>query len=363
MDKEIVRGLAIEPLRIPETLDAEDAADFLAMVRIGNDAWRRASGTDLHDDEPAEMLIRTRETPYRATYGIVARVDGEVVGAGRVEVDKTTSDSAEIDVTLDEAHEDGEASDALMAEVERIAREHGRTILQSWTIHRPDPVDDRLVPPTGAGWIPQDDPATRRMLRSGYRLGQVERNSVFELHGSFEATDRLLAEALATAGPDYRPVWWAGPTPPEYADGYAAAIARMYSDTPNGELTSEQAMWDADRVFERDGRFAEAGTLIGVTLVIHEPTGRVAAFNELTIGPDHTRPTSQWGTLVMPEHRGHRLGSIVKCVGLKKWHELVPESPRVSTFNAEENRYMLDVNEKVGFTPAAYAGAWQRLLP
>ncbi|WP_345750513.1 GNAT family N-acetyltransferase [Microbacterium rhizophilus] len=362
MGQETLMDIRIEPLAIPASLDAPDAADFLAMVRIGNEAWRRASGTDLHDDEAAEMLVRWRETPYRVTHGAVARVDGEIVGAVRVEFDKTTRDSAEIDVTLVEEHETGAASDALMAEIDRIARAHGRTILQSWTIHRPDPVEDRLVPPTGVGWIPSQDAATRRMLAAGYRLGQVERNSVFELAGSYDATDRLLDEALATAGPDYRTAWWAGPTPPEYADGYAAAIARMYSDPPTGDMASEQAAWDAARVFERDERFAEAGTLIGVTLVIHTPSGRVAAFNELTIGPDRTRPTSQWGTLVMPEHRGHRLGSIVKCVGLKRWHEHVPQSPRVSTFNAEENRYMLDVNEKVGFVPASYAGAWEKRL-
>ena len=356
------QDIRIEPLVIPASLDARDAGDFLEVVRIANDAWRRASGTDLHDDEPAELLVQTRETPYRLTHLAGARVAGELVGVASIEFDKTTSDSAEFDVSLVAAHEAGAVSDALMAEVERVAREHGRTVLQTWTIHRPDPVEHRLVPPTGAGWIPSEDPATRRMLAAGYRLGQVERNSVFELHGSYEATDRLLEQALAKAGPDYRAVWWAGPTPPEYAEGYAKAIGRMHSDVPTGDMVSEQAVWDAERVFEREGRFAEAGTLMGVTLVVHVPTGDVAAFNELTIGPDRSRPTSQWGTLVMPEHRGHRLGAIVKCVGLKKWHELVPESPRVSTFNAEENRYMLDVNEAVGFVPASYAGAWEKKL-
>ncbi|WP_309067172.1 GNAT family N-acetyltransferase [Microbacterium sp.] len=354
--------IRIEPLVIPASLDAPDAGDFLEAVRIANEAWRRASGTDLHDDDPAELLAQSRETPYRVTHLVGARIEGALVGVGSVEFDKTTAESAAFDVSLVAEHEQGPASDALMAEVERIAREHGRSVLQSWTIHRPDPVEHRLVPPTGAGWIPSEDAATRRMLAAGFRLGQVERNSVFELHGSYDATDSLLEQAIAKAGPDYRPVWWAGPTPPEYAAGYATAIGRMHSDVPSGDMVSELSVWDAERVFERDGRFAEAGTLMGVTLVVHEPTGEVAAFNELTIGPDRTRPTSQWGTLVMPEHRGHRLGAIVKCIGLKKWHELVPESPRVSTFNAEENRYMLDVNEAVGFVPASYAGAWEKKL-
>jgi hypothetical protein len=354
--------IQMDPIRIPQSLDAADADDFLALVRIGNEAWRRESGTDLHDDDAAELRTRLLETEYRGARCVAARVDGAIVGIGRLEFDKTTRASAEADVALVAEHADGPVADALFAEMERLARAEGRSILQAWTIHPADPVEDRLVPPTGAGWIPAEHPATRRMLRAGYALGQVERNSVFDLHGPFDAVDRLLEQALAKAGSDYRPVWWSGPTPPEYAAGYAAGIARMSSDPPAGELSTEQAAWDADRVFERDRRFREAGTLIGVTLVIHVPTGEVAAFNELTIGPDRTRPTAQWGTLVMPEHRGHRLGAIVKCIGLKRWHELVPESPLVSTFNAEENRYMLDVNEAVGFVPASYAGAWEKKL-
>ncbi|GAB3272561.1 GNAT family N-acetyltransferase [Microbacterium lacusdiani] len=353
--------IRIEPVAVPETLDAPEAAEFVALAELSNQAWRRESGTDLHDDDPRELIVRWRETPYRATRVIAARVDGEPAGMAYLELDKTTQESAEIDVSLAAEHDDGPVADALFAELERIARESGRRILQSWTIHRAEPVEDRVIPPTGAGWIPLDA-GYRRMVRNGYALGQVERNSVFDLQGSYDAVDRLLEQALAKAGPDYRAVWWSGATPPEYAAGYAAAIARMSSDVPVGELSAEQSVWDAERVFERDGRFAEAGTLMGVTLVIHEPTGEVAAFNELQIGPDRTRPTSQWGTLVMPEHRGRRLGAIVKCVGLRRWHEIVPESPCVSTFNAEENRYMLDVNEAVGFVPASYAGAWEKKL-
>jgi len=157
-------------------------------------------------------------------------------------------------------------------------------------------------------------------------------------------------------------VSWFAPTPPEFVDGYAWMKSRMVTDAPAAGLEFDEEVWDAARVARHDALYTSSGRTLHVVAAQHIATGELCAFNELVIGKDKTEASHQEDTLVLADHRGHRLGMLVKCENLIAWRDIAPDSPRVLTYNAEENRPMLDINEAIGFVPIAYEGAWKKVL-
>ncbi|SFS06692.1 Acetyltransferase (GNAT) domain-containing protein [Microbacterium sp. cf046] len=353
-------GVDFRPLTAPVSIDDADASEFIEMVRVRNRIYREIAGHDDHRIAPDELLPHYQPDEDERRLMWTIHVDGQMVG--RAGIDLPLQGDSKLAFWLVElvrdvwGHGIGTAAYELL---ERIARENGRTVLQSWAAH-PDAPGPRLAPPTGFGTIPEDH-AARFYLRHGFSLEQIERNSAFDLQGPFDGVERLLAQAVA-ASSEYRLVQWFVPTPPEFVDGYAWMKSRMATDAPAANLEFDEETWDAGRIARHDSRYTDSGRTLQVTAAQHIETGELCAFNELVIGKDHTEASHQEDTLVLKDHRGHRLGTLVKCAGLLSWRAVAPESPRVITYNAEENRPMLDINEAIGFVPIAYEGAWKKVL-
>ncbi|MGW8483959.1 GNAT family N-acetyltransferase [Microbacterium sp. NPDC055903] len=249
---------------------------------------------------------------------------------------------------------------AALAHVEEAAKEAGVRRLLVWAEHH-DGGEPSLASPTGFGSVPRDHVA-RFLLRHGYALEQVERVSALVWSS---ATATRLRELLSDAeqhAVGYRVVQWMLPTPPERVDGYAWMKHHMSTDAPDADLDMPAEVWDAERVSRHDTRYLQKGDTVLVTAAEHIATGELCAYNELAIGTDPASTTHQEDTLVLSSHRGHRLGTLVKAAGLLAWRGIRPASERVITYNAEENRPMLDINEALGFVPIGYEGAWKKDL-
>lgn len=355
-------GLDVEfrTITIPRDLEAADAGGFIEMTRVRNEVYREIEGDDDSALEPSELLPHYQPDPDETRLLWGAYVDGSLVGRVGVDIPhEEGSRSAYWLIELLREHQGRGIGRTAYTLVERAAREHHRTVLQSWAQHA-ESEGPRLAAPTGFGTIPRDR-AARFYLANGYRLEQIDRRSDLDPHAQRDTIDRLLTDAQR-ASTGYRVVQWIAPTPPEHLNGYAWMKSRMSTDAPAAGLEFDEQAWDADRVRRHDARWLDAGMTAQVTAAQHIATGELVAFNELVIGADRTRATHQEDTLVLKEHRGHRLGQLVKCAGLVAWRDIAPESPKVITYNAEENRPMLDINEAIGFRPVAYEGGWKKVL-
>lgn len=354
--------VVLRPLVVPDTLDAPDASDFIDMVRVRNAVFREISGHDDHAHPPEELLPHFRPEPYNDRLAWVIVWRGEV--CGRVVIDfplEEGSRVAFVSIEILRSAQGRGLGRAAYAVAEEAIRERGRSVIQSWIEH-PPAEGERLEAPTGFGSVPLDRSA-RFALCVGATLEQIERMSALDLTAP-GIDDRLRA---ARAGAEasaagYRVVTWSLPTPEEYVEGYARMKARMVTDAPAAGMEFDDEVWDAARVRVHEAPYLESGSTMQVTAAQHVETGELAAFNELVVGGDHRAVSHQEDTLVLAAHRGHRLGMLVKTAGLVAWRERFPDTPRVITYNAEENRFMLSVNEAIGFAPIAYEGAWKTIL-
>jgi hypothetical protein len=90
----------------------------------------------------------------------------------------------------------------------------------------------------------------------------------------------------------------------------------------------------------------------------------VVGYSDLVVPGGDLPNVYQWGTLVLREHRGHRLGLAVKARGLQELQRRIgPERTLVQTCNAEQNAAMVGINERLGFRIVEISPSFLLRLP
>ena len=361
------------PVPVPASL-----VDPEAWAIHGGAAVRRAVELDRlgHDDlasRAPEILAYLQIQTYRRNEEIVLVPDhvarptaDDVVGYGYASMPKTSNHHlAYVGAEVHPDHRRRGAGTALLAEVERIAAEDGRTVLITWAdqLGEPEPGrPDALEPPTGSGRVRASEPCTRLALSRGYALEQAERYSVLTLPVDPDLIASLHDDAAARAGRDYRLHTWVGGTPTEIVEQVAKLRTRMSTDAPTAGLAMEEDPWDADRVRTADERMVRSGMDALTTAVEHVASGDLAGYTRLEFPLDRPEAVFQEDTIVLAAHRGHRLGMLMKSHQLRALPQVRPDARRIHTWNAEENSYMLAINVALGFRPTGVTGSWQKKL-
>lgn len=157
----------------------------------------------------------------------------------------------------------------------------------------------------------------------------------------------------------YRVEQWVDHAPEALVDGCAYLMGRMILDAPMGELDYEQEKWDAVRYRQKEETAAARQRVRFATAVVHEATGQVAGLTDIGVARSRPQIAYQWDTIVDPEHRGRRLGMVLKTWNHRFVVDRLPGVERINTWNAANNSYMVAVNDALGFEVAETWNEWQ----
>lgn len=360
----------------PPHADAPPSAPVLAWHEIFAESVRAVLGHDDFADPPAALVAMLAEQRHAARTLLVAvedagddagasrpRVPADVLGYAWFSLPRTDNHHlAEAELAVRPAARDRGVGTALWHAAEARIRAAGRTTVTTWTSHAAEAPEgtDAVVPRTGVGRIPADDAAARFARRHGFALEQGERQSTLHLPMDPARVAAWRAEAEAVAGPHYRLVQWCDRAPEEWLDSLAELQRRMSLDVPLGGLDLREEAWDAQRIRDLEENMAGADQRYVLSAAEHVPGGQLAAFTYVVLPRSRPEVAYQYNTLVHGEHRGRRLGLLVKAANLQLLATVQPALRRLHTWNAGENRHMLAINERMGFVPASVEGAWQR---
>lgn len=352
----------------PAALDAPEAWAYHGIAEVERLSMIAEFGDEDLATRAIDLLASANHENHMRRRRIVAVEDGPdgaplVVGHGVAHLWMTSNPHlAFVHVAVRPSHRRRGIGSALVQRLREIVVEEGRTtvIVDADFASEPDAASEPvLVPPTGSGSVAAGKPGVLLAQKNGLRLELVARRSVLDLPLPEGTAERFAAEARTAAGSEYRVHTWEDRIPEEWLGQYADLETRLTIDEPNADLAIEPDPWDADRVRAYDAQHAEAGKGYLITAVEHVPSGELVAMTMLLYAKDRPEVSEQETTVVLPDHRGHRLGMLVKAVNLQAHARVRPSTRRISTWNNENNPHMLAINVALGFRPAGGAASFQ----
>ena len=129
-------------------------------------------------------------------------------------------------------------------------------------------------------------------------------------------------------------------------------------DAPTDDLDMADTVVDASMVrAEIKARAARGLEYQGILAVTAH--GEAAGSTEVFVNRHRPAASWQWSTVVLPAHRGRRIGRWLKAAMWQRLRASEPEVTGLQTGNAASNAHMLAINTEMGFKPTHLMGCWQ----
>ncbi|MDG4768282.1 GNAT family N-acetyltransferase [Solwaraspora sp. WMMD406] len=326
-----------DPVALDQAFEIKAAAPFVPDIPTASRPW-------------FEALFRHQRRSVRHEAAL-AYLDGVPVGLATIEYPMLDNlDNAGLEVQVLPDHRRRGVGRALYAyAVDRI-RAEGRTRLMGQSCD------------TLPGGVVRDPAPTAFALAMGAKSALVDARRRLDIGtADHAALDEMLTDGWSRAA-GYELLTWIGVCPVEHRDDLAYLDGRMVTDAPMGDLEWEPEKVDADRIHEVDVAREAAGTRSYHTAVQDTDSGRIVAWTNITPHAEPDWHAYQQITIVDPDHRGHRLGLIVKVENLKLTLRHEPALRVIDTWNADSNSHMIAINEAIGFRPVDIWHNWQQTI-
>jgi mycothiol synthase len=147
----------------------------------------------------------------------------------------------------------------------------------------------------------------------------------------------------------YRTQRWVGNAPDRLLASYAATRTAI-GDQPQHDWSKQSVTWTPERIRQQERDLLDQGIELLVVAAVHEATDAVVGITEIMLYPHRPDRAIQGHTAVLPAHRGHGLGLLVKAQ-MMRW--LRSDRPRVveaMASNADDNTHMVGINRRLGYT-------------
>jgi GNAT superfamily N-acetyltransferase len=210
---------------------------------------------------------------------------------------------------------------------------------------------------TLADEIRDDSAAAAFAAAKGARRGNTELRKILDLRDPALA-DRVAVVAASAAAPGagYDLRTWTGLTPAEYLDQTVAVGAAML-DSPSSDGI-EPSVWDREQIMANERASLAHGRLPFQVAAFHTATGQMAGFSLVVVDEQQPAWGLQYDTMVAREHRGHRLGLLMKIEMLDLLARQAPQVDRIITANGNRNVHMAAINDQLGFEACDCVTEW-----
>jgi GNAT superfamily N-acetyltransferase len=325
-----------------ERWDAHAASDdeLQALYEFG-----RALAVELDPQTPPEPFALWRQellqrATFHETQRWVAHDGDDLVAYGQLSLDRTGDNAhrAEFDVHVAASHRRRGIGRSVLVPIVDAAAADGRSTLAAGTPQ---------------GTVGEEFLAAVRTER--VYLERRSRLVVADIDR--QLVDGWIADAKSKAS-DYSLLRLDGAIPDEHLQAVIDVHATM-NDAPREGLDLEDEHDTPETFREREALLFALGTCKMQVIARHDPSGEFAGFTTLSWHPLLPEVVWQWGTAVRREHRGHAIGRFLKAANLNNLRDENPAAEFIDTWNAGSNKWMLAINDDLGFRPYLWYQAFQ----